>query len=705
MVARVEELNQRRDREDVTVVGVDTGGTFLDFFLIRGDGATFARKLPARRRATATLREGLLEVLDEAGVPPPLLTELVHGTTVATNAVLQRAGARTGLLTTEGFRDVLELGRIRVPELYNLLYVKPEPLVERALRLGVRERIAADGSELEPLDRTGAEKRLGLLAEDDVEAVAICLLNSWASPDHEEELAEIAAARHPGLFISVSSRLAPELGEFERTSTTVINAYVGPVVRRYVTEVDDGLRASAIDCPVFVMKSDGTVMDDDGARDRPVALLESGPAAGAIGAREVAVRAGIADAIAFDMGGTTAKAALIEDGRLSTTSEFDVGGSISSWGGFLGGDGYPVRLPALDLAEVGVGGGSVVTIDAGGSLRVGPESAGAEPGPACYGFGGSRATVTDANAVLGYLCPGGIAGGVVPIQVDRARAAVTHAVGEPLGMTVDEAAATVHAVANATMVPVIRALTTWRGRDPRAFTLIAFGGNGAIHGVGLARSLGIRRILVPPRPGLLSAMGLLYSTQQQHRIRAVWQRLGDVTPEALESMFAAEERKLDAELQTAANGAAHEFERGADLRYLGQGHELTVAVENGSATSTSVTALAARFAAEHGRTYGHAFEGSEIELVNLRVTARITRTPPEPAPVVEPARDDAGVEDRRAYFAQGGPAQARVVSRDDLDGAARPGPLLVDEYDTTIVIPPGCTAAIDAHRNVIVHVD
>jgi N-methylhydantoinase A len=293
---------------------------------------------------------------------------------------------------------------------------------------------------------------------------------------------------------------------------------------------------------------------------------------------------------------------------------------------------------------------------------------------------------------------------VVAIDVELARKAVARDVGGPLGLTVDEAAAAAHAVANAAMVPVVRTLTTWRGRDPRAFTLIAFGGNGAIHGVGLARSLGIRRILVPPRPGLLSAMGLLYSMHQQHRTRAVWQRLGDVTADVLESMFAAEERKLSAEGGKASNGAVLEFERSADLRYLGQGHELTVAADAGRVTSRSVTVLAERFAQEHVRMYGHAFDGSEIELVNLRVTARIPRTPPEVAPTTVPTRDGAGA-DRRAYFARGGAALARVLSRDDLDRAPQPGPLLVDEYDTTIVVPPGCAAAIDSHRNVIVDVD
>jgi N-methylhydantoinase A len=544
------------------------------------------------------------------------VVEVVHGTTVASNTILQKTGARTGLLTTRGFRDVLEIGRIRTPALFDLAWDKPAPLVERRHRLEVDERIGADGVVVHPLDRGSVEAAAARLVADGIESIALCFLNSYVDPAHERAAEHIVRARYPGLDVTASYRVLPEIKEYERTSTTVVNAYLLPVMRRYLSNLAAGLRGIGVDAPLLVVASNGGVMGAAAAAERPVYPVGSGPAAGVAGAARLGQAAGVADLIAFDMGGTTAKASLVERSRVQLTTEYEFREGISTSSRFIKAGGYMLKVPAVDIAEVGAGAGSVAGIDGGGLLCVGPESAGAVPGPACYGLGGDRPTVTDANVVLGYLNPEHLAGGELRLDARRAREAIDKHVASPLGLTVEEAAHGIRAVANASMARAIRAVTIERGRDPRDYALVAFGGSGPVHAVDLARALEIPRVLVPLSPGVFTAVGMLASDLQHHFVRAHAGVLGRLDLERAELEVEAR-AALDAEGYPPSRTLL-EFQ--ADLRYQGQGSELTVALPGRRLDAAAVGALGEAFRAAYAAAYGYATD-EDVELVNLRLVA------------------------------------------------------------------------------------
>ncbi|MGE0726171.1 MAG: hydantoinase/oxoprolinase family protein, partial [Alphaproteobacteria bacterium] len=446
-------------------LGIDIGGTFTDLVFLSADGTVLTAKvLSTPDDYSRGIAEGLGAVFSGGAAQAGAVEQVVHGTTVATNAILEGRGARVGLLTTEGFRDVLEIRRLRMPVLYDIRWQKPTPLVPRDRRLEVAERIDAEGTVERPLDEAAATAAIDRLLADGVDAIAICLLNAYANGAHEERLAALVAARAPGLPTCVSSQLLPEIKEYERSSTTVVNAYVMPVVGRNHRSLTAGLRSLGVGAPLRIMQSSGGAMGVEAACARPIHIIESGPAAGVVGAAELSRRLGGRPLIAFDMGGTTAKAALVSEGRFDRVGALEVGGGINIAGRLLTGGGYHVRAPAIDIAEVGAGGGSLVRIDAGGGLTVGPESAGADPGPACYGRGGTRPTVTDANVVLGFVNPGHLAGGGIPLDRERAVRAIRDTVAGPLGLSVEDAAWGVHRVANAAMARALRAVSTERGR-------------------------------------------------------------------------------------------------------------------------------------------------------------------------------------------------------------------------------------------------
>lgn len=687
-------------------VGVDIGGTFTDIVLLGADGRILTRKLSSSVDDYArAILEGLRELFEEAGLDGATVDEVIHGTTVASNAILELKGARTGLLTTRGFRDVLEIRRLRMPRLYDLTWEKPVPLVPRHLRLEVDERINARGEVTRPLDLGDVERALDRLLAEGIEALAVCLLNAYANPVHEQAVAAMVRRRCPDLPLSVSSEILPEIREYERTSTTVINSYVMPVVRRYLGSLRRRLDELQVPAPLLIMQSSGGVMTAEAAARMPMHIIESGPAAGVVGAQALARRMGQGRLITFDMGGTTAKASIIEDGEVNRASEYQVGGGIMLGSRLLTGSGYLLRVPAIDLAEVGAGGGSIVWIDAGGSLQVGPRSAGAAPGPVCYDLGGVEPTITDANVVLGYLNPAHLVGGAVKLNAARAHEVFEERVAKPLGLSVVHAAYGAHLIAASNMIRAIKAVSSERGRDPRAYALFAFGGNGPLFAAGMAAQLEIRRIVVPPAPGLFSSFGLLYSDVGHHYVRT-WRGLTrtlDVA--ALDEAFVRMEAEARAQLaREGFTGAAVRVRRAADLRYAGQSFELTVPLAEGPLDAGALARLEAAFGVEHERTYGHRAGPDEpVELVALRMVAEgVPDRPRVPERVALDGRPAAAAGARRAYFGpETGWLTARVVSRADL-AAAVAGPAIVEEYDATCLVPPGAQATLDVWGNIVV---
>jgi N-methylhydantoinase A len=656
--------------------------------------------------------EGVLAMIQELQVTGDSIDEVVHGTTIATNAILENKGAKTALITTKGFRDVLELRRLRVPELFSLDYTPPPPLVERRLRLEVDERMAADGSVITELDIASVHRAIARIEEDGAEAVAICLLHSYRNAEHEERIAELVKEALPEAYLSVSINVLPEIREYERTSTTVVNAYIGPLVNRYIRALGRRLKDVGIGAPVRIMQSNGGVMSAAAAAETPAQIIESGPAAGVVGAHRLAGRLGLQNVITFDMGGTTAKASIIEDGERALTTEYEVGSGISLSSRLVKGRGHALKLPVIDIAEVGAGGGSIVSVDRGGALKVGPESAGASPGPACYGAGGTDATITDANVTLGFINPEELAGGAVRLHADLARQAIRDSAANPLGMSEEEAASGVFAIANVTMIRAIKAVSTYRGRDPRDFTMLAFGGSGPVHAAEIARSLGIRQVIVPPAPGVFSAVGLLEADPEYHFVQTFISAAPSIEPVAISKAYKAlRERAAQALEADAISPADARWVRQADLRYSGQAYELTVDVpgdtsnnEDDDLDAQALAEVVSRFHHEHERTYGHMSEADAVDFVNLRYSARFATDTPPPQAVAGSRSNSPG--ERPVYFGpEAGCITTPIISRNGLSESPLAGPLIIEEYDATTVVPPGTSARLDAGANLIIDIE
>ncbi len=688
-------------------VGIDIGGTFTDIVMLAADGTVATRKVSSSVDDYArAIIEGLTELLAAQSIEAGAIGEIRHGTTVASNALLERKGARTGLIATEGFRDILEIRNLRMPRLYDLAWDKPPPLVERYLRLVVKERIDTDGHIQTPLDESEAAAAIDRLVAEGVQAIAICLINSFANPVHEERIKAIAAARAPHCIICTSYEVLPEIKEYERTSTTVINTYVGPIVRGYLERLRGGLNEIGAAAPLLIMQSSGGLTSAAEATERPVHIIESGPAGGVVGARVLAGRFALGDLITFDMGGTTAKAALIEGGVAAAAEDFQVGGGILTGSRLMTGGGYLVKMPSIDLAEVGAGGGSLIRIDRGGAMQVGPESAGAMPGPVCYDLGGVEPTVTDANLVLGYLNPAHLVGGALTLNAAKAHEALRERVATPLGVSLEDAAYGAHQIVASNMIRAIRAVTTERGRDPRRFTLAAFGGNGPVFGAAMARALGIGRVIVPQAPGLFSSFGLLFADVEHHVSRTYRGLVAtlDETPlnEAWNALADEARRRLAAD---GFSGEDARVERNASLHYEGQTYELTVPAPAGPMDRAALLALGDAFSEEHERTYGHRAGPEEpVELVNIRVLGRGVRTGLS-TPRHVTATGDASDRSRQAFF---GPTfgwhPVPVLARGDL-AERRRGPLIVEEYDATCVVPPDAEAWLDEASNIVMALD
>jgi len=684
-------------------VGVDIGGTFTDFVFQRPDGLLERRKRPSTPADySQAIVEGVAEYCAQAKLAPAQVVEVVHATTVATNAILERKGARTGLITTEGFRDVLELRRIRIPLAYDLSWQKPQPLVRRALRLTVRERLDSRGKVLQGLDLEGLDRAIDELAAAKVEAVAVCFLHAYRNPEHERIAGERLRRRLPGVQVSLSCDVLPEMLEFERTSTTVVNAYVAPLIARYLDRLRGALAAHGVKAPILVMQSNGGLISASSAAERPVTIIESGPAAGVVAALRVARACGYPNVITLDMGGTTTKASIIERGEILRGTEYEVGASVSVSSRLMRGNGYLLRIPVIDISEVGAGGGSIAALDAGGSLRVGPHSAGAVPGPACYGQGNELPTVTDANLLLGYISSTSLAGGALQIDEALARTAVRRHVAEPAKLSLLDAAHGIHMVANSNMVRAIKSVSVERGRDPAEFAMMAFGGAGPIHAAGVARTLGIRQVLIPRAPGVFSALGLLHAEVEHHAARTVLTSTmgNDLAPvqAALEEMRADLLGRLREE---GFDSARAEISRFADLRYRGQSSELTVPMPDGPLGESTLRALEERFEQEFERTYAHRGDTKAFELVTVRLVMRLSRAVQHGSEWNAEAGEPPAR--RSVYFGpEHGRLETEVLARGSLGSTPRRGPLLVQEYDTTIVVPPDCEARVDAHGNVVI---
>ncbi len=664
------------------LVGIDVGGTFTDFvWLVDG-------RLEVRKEATtpADQRRAIAAGLNALGVDPD--AAVVHGTTVATNALLERRGVCTALLTTEGFADVLAIGRQNRPHLYRLSQHRPPPLVPQARRFGVPERLDKDGRTLIPLDETAVEKLAERLAVEAVESVAVVLLFSFRNPDHERRVAALLRARLPDVPISLSSDILPEYREYERTATTVINAYVRPLVARYLERLDQALGRRSM----AVMQSNGGTIGPAQAAAQAARLVLSGPAGGVVGAFGLAQRAMDTDAprlLTFDMGGTSTDVALCP-GAVPHTAESVVAE-------------LPLRLPAIEIHTVGAGGGSMARVDAGGVLRVGPESAGADPGPVCYGRGGAEPTVTDANLILGRLDADHFLGGSDALRLDApaARAAL-EGLGRRMGLSAEAAALGVLRVANATMERALRRVSVERGYDPRDYVLAPFGGAGPLHACDLAEALGVTRLLVPPHPGVLSALGLLMADVVYDASQAVLQPLAvlQADPAPLREAAGALSRQVRAVLEREGTEAPA-LEALLDLRYAGQSYELEIplALPVGAGP---LREAARAFHDEHARRYGYARPEEPVEAVTLRLRGRLPGARPAFAPEPAAATDaqTARIGEQTVWFDASGPTAAACYDRDRLSHGHRfEGPALVFQYDTTLVLPPGWHARVDAWRN------
>jgi N-methylhydantoinase A len=665
-------------------VGIDTGGTFTDLVaveLTRGRWRYHYHKVPTLTHDPATgILEGLAELLDDNQLPREDVKLVVLGTTLATNAVLEGKWARTGMLTTAGFRDVLELARQRRPHYFNLDIPKPMPPAARDARIEVEERIAFDGAEVTPLDEAAVARAVETLKTKGVEAVAICFMHAYANAAHEERAREIVAQRWPEVYLCTSSDVLSEFREFERFATATVNASLMPVMDRYLERFESGVAELGIAGAARVMQSNGGAVSPGAVRKVPVNTFFSGPAGGVIGSARLGEQLGLANLITFDMGGTSTDVCLIREGEPAKKSERTMGG-------------FPVRTRTLDIHTIGAGGGSIAWTDPGGLLKVGPQSAGAYPGPAAYGRGGTQATVTDANVVLGRLNPKTLLGGRMTMYADKARAAID-SLAQDLGVDATRAAAGVIEIINVNMMGAVRVISVEQGEDPRDFTLVAFGGAGPLHAAEVARSMGMRNVLVPPRPGLLSALGLLHAD-----VRA------DFSLTRLVLADASGLKSLNEGFRTLAKRGsewlAGEGEKGgtlqwfADLRYVGQNFELILELTGARGiaelSERALAKLAEGFHRRHKEYYGYDMPAQAVEVVNVRlvVTAATRKLSPERVKLAASDLKLALLEKRKVWFPESGYVPAPVYDRERLPVACRiTGPAIIEQMDTTTIVPP-----------------
>ena len=689
-------------RQDTFSLGIDIGGTFTDVVLYsHADARVFSHKeLTTPDEPTTGAIRGIRTLLERERVTGAQISRVVHATTLFTNALIERRGVKTGLIATRGFRDALEMRR---EFKYDLFIEMPRPLVTRQARLEADERIRADGSVDTPLDEASVLEAGRDLVAQGVESIAIVFLHAYANPAHERRARDLLAAGFPGLHVSISSEVSPQIREYERTSTTVANAYVRPIADRYLESMEARLKELGIGCPLLMMLSNGGLTHVGEARKFPVQLLESGPAAGAIAAAYFSKRSGIANVLAFDMGGTTAKLSIVEGNQPLLAHSFEAGREKR----FASGSGLPINISTVELIEIGAGGGSIAHLDSLNLLKVGPQSAGSKPGPACYGRGGRKPTVTDANLHLGHLDPGTFAGGTMNLNAADASVAL-RTVGDPLEIGVEQTADGVLAIVNENMAAAARVHVAERGFDAPKFSLLVTGGGGPLHGCDVARRLGITRVVCPPGAGVASALGLLIAPARVDRSTTLARKLGDVSPDTLEALFRAlEENAAAVMVDTLVEGGTFGYERSADIRFVGQGFELVTKLPPGPFGADTPALIREAFAAAYGQVFGQVPPVSEIELMNLRVAA-IERGVDRPLNL-SPGRQawKPGASQREVWLAAGErKATVQVLAREVLrQGETLRGPAILEDASSTLVVPPGATAWCDAAGNLIVDLE
>ena len=666
-------------------LGVDIGGTFTDVVLEVGGAQVSTKVLTTYAAPEAAIVEGMRQVCARAGIEPRDIGQVIHGTTLATNALIERRGAKTALITTEGFRDVIEMRTESRFEQYDLNLVLPEPLLPRQRRFTVPERVDASGGVLVPLDLGAVEAVIDRIEEAGFESVAIGLLHSYLNPDHERAVRDALRARLPEVSISLSCEVSPQMREYERFNTVVANAYIKPLMASYLGRLEARLADEGVGCRIFLMHSGGGIMSIADAAAFPVRLVESGPAGGAVFAAHVAARYDLSRVLSFDMGGTTAKICLIRDRTPRTSRVFEVARTYR----FKKGSGMPISIPVIDMVEIGAGGGSLAHVDALRQIRVGPESAGSEPGPACYGRGGTRPSVTDADLALGKLDPARFAGGTIPLDAEAARAALVNALGEPLGMDADTAAFGLCEVVDENMANAARVHAVENGEDLSDYTMIAFGGAAPLHAARLCEKLGIDRLLVPPGAGVGSAIGFLRAPYSFEATRSARFTLAGFDAGRIAALLEELREEATGFVRSCDAEAEIEAEYKVFMRYAGQGWDIPVVLSPGEATAPEPAAFEARFTKTYVRLFGRAVEGLAIEMTGWSVNAT---TPPAPVAPAAPEADTAQARPAgtTAFLdpAKGARVEARRYDRADLRaGDTIAGPAIVNETETTIVLP------------------
>jgi N-methylhydantoinase A len=674
-------------------IGIDIGGTFTDVALVQEDTGRIevTKVLTTPHDFGNAVISGLRQGLQENAIEPAAVALLSHATTVVTNALLEQKGARAGFVATRGFRDILELRRSSRPDLYDLFQDAPAVLVPRRHRFEITERIDAQGNVITPLNEDELPALIEAIRAAGLQTVAVSLLFSFLNDAHERRIGEALRSALPGVGIFLSSEVLPEIREFERASTTAVCAYVGPLLTSYLARLREATRELGLP-DLHVMSSSGGVLEIKDALSMPAAVVESGPAAGVVAAAMAGRQLGRPNLISFDMGGTTAKASVIIGNEIAITADYEVGGPANAkrW---MHGTGHPIRVPVIDLAEVSAGGGSIAWIDPGGALKVGPHSAGADPGPAAYGAGGSQPTVTDADIILGWLDRDSLLGGALPVDLRAAERAMA-LVADPLGLSVQDAAARITEVVNANMAQALRIVSVERGHDPQEFSLIAFGGAGPVHAAALAAELQIPEVIIPPASGAFSAVGLVASDIRRDFSRTLYADLGEVDPAQIADAFESMETAGKAVLASAGIPPERQaLIRQADVRYPRQAYELTVPMQSGVVARAVLDRLAEEFHARHEQTYGHASRSEPVRLVNLRLTA-LGRLPD--LNLVQRAEPDRKrTRQRSVWFPETGFVSTEVIWRNSLEPGGRiNGQAIIEALDSTIVVPPGWIAEI-----------
>jgi len=666
-------------------LGVDIGGTFTDVVL-EMQGETFSTKVLTTYAAPENaIIDGTHQVCAKAGIEPSQIGQIIHGTTLATNALIERRGAKTALITTEGFRDVIEMRTESRFEQYDLNLNLPEPLLPRQMRFTVSERVDANGTVLIPLDKAEVEAVVAQIAQGCFESVAVGLIHSYLNPAHEQQVRDVLAEKLPGVSVSISSEVSPQMREYERFNTVVANAYIKPLMASYLGRLEERLKAQGVGCRIFLMHSGGGIISIQNAADFPVRLVESGPAGGAVFAAHIAARYGIDKVLSFDMGGTTAKICLIKNQTPKTARVFEVARTYR----FKKGSGMPISIPVIDMVEIGAGGGSLAHVDAMQQIRVGPESAGSEPGPACYGRGGDRPAVTDADLVLGKLDADNFAGGSIPLHSDESQAALLAHVGDTLGMDAVEAAFGVAEVVDENMSNAARVHAVENGEDLSDYTMIAFGGAAPLHAGRLCEKLGVDRLLVPPGAGVGSAIGFLRAPFSFEANRSVYMKLSDFDGLRIKSLLSDLKAEATGFVRTCDADSLILSEFKVYMRYTGQGWEIPIDLTEAQAMQPDAATFEARFEEEYTKLFGRPVAGMDIEITVWSVNA--TTPPEEVAPVSAVAGDaEAGKAGTRQVFDAGRGAflEAGIIDRDHMEsGTCTQGPAAITEAETTIIVP------------------